>query len=222
MAPVVTPLDQPSNYKDSQARLDRQKQHELHQNPTTLYVSALSKQSSLCSSHLILRILQIGNLRFYTTEEQIHDVFSRCANPECEDGGSVKCIIMGLDRHTRYATPAGPTAFTHGAPCRPAPSNLTQHTSFVAQHPVTLRALYSTQSISIARQPPQEQKRATSDESWPQPPLDKHPVFRLYLLDPNVHPGLRRNQGGRRRPHERCDTFFVDYHRLILTVAQVV
>lgn len=45
--------------------------------------------------------LQIGNLSFYTTEEQIHDVFSKCANPE--DGGGVKRIIMGLDRHTRYA-----------------------------------------------------------------------------------------------------------------------
>jgi len=75
-------LDQPSNYKDSQARLDRQKQHEALQKSTTLY---------------------IGNLSFYTTEEQIHDIFSKCANPE--DGGGVKRIIMGLDRHTR--TPCG-------------------------------------------------------------------------------------------------------------------
>ncbi|KAI9446529.1 RNA-binding domain-containing protein [Lactarius indigo] len=82
MAAVVTPLDQPSNYKDSQARVDRQKQHDLLQKSTTLY---------------------IGNLSFYTTEEQIHDVFSKCANPE--DGGGVKRIIMGLDRHTR--TPCG-------------------------------------------------------------------------------------------------------------------
>ena len=29
-------------------------------------------------------------------------MFSKCANPE--DGGGVKRIIMGLDRHTRYAT----------------------------------------------------------------------------------------------------------------------
>ncbi|KAH9063510.1 RNA-binding domain-containing protein [Lactarius vividus] len=82
MAAVVTPLDQPSNYKDSQVRVDRQKQHDLLQKSTTLY---------------------IGNLSFYTTEEQIHDVFSKCANPE--DGGGVKRIIMGLDRHTR--TPCG-------------------------------------------------------------------------------------------------------------------
>lgn len=43
---------------------------------------------------------QVGNLSFYTTEEQIHDIFSKCANPE--DGGGVKRIIMGLDRNTRF------------------------------------------------------------------------------------------------------------------------
>ncbi|KAI0046705.1 RNA-binding domain-containing protein [Auriscalpium vulgare] len=82
MAHVVTPLDQPSNYKDSQARVDRQKQQELLDKSSTLYV---------------------GNLSFYTTEEQIYDVFAKCASPE--DGGGVKRIIMGLDRHTR--TPCG-------------------------------------------------------------------------------------------------------------------
>jgi len=82
MASVVTPLDQPSNYKDSRSRVDRQRQHDLLQKSTTLY---------------------IGNLSFFTTEEQIHDMFSKCANPE--DGGGVKRIIMGLDRNTR--TPCG-------------------------------------------------------------------------------------------------------------------
>ncbi|EIN07427.1 RNA-binding domain-containing protein [Punctularia strigosozonata HHB-11173 SS5] len=82
MAHVVTPLDQPSNYKDSQARLDRQKQNELLSKSTTLYV---------------------GNLSFYTTEEQIYELFSKCAS--LEDGGGVKRIIMGLDRNTR--TPCG-------------------------------------------------------------------------------------------------------------------
>ena len=38
MASVVIPLDQPSNYKDSQARVDRQKQHDLLHKSTTLYV----------------------------------------------------------------------------------------------------------------------------------------------------------------------------------------
>lgn len=38
MAHVVQSLDQPSNYKDSQARVDRQKQNELLAKSTTLYV----------------------------------------------------------------------------------------------------------------------------------------------------------------------------------------
>jgi len=82
MAHVVIPLDQPSNYKDSQSRFDRQRQNDLLSKSTTLYV---------------------GNLSFYTTEEQIYELFSKCATPE--DGGGVKRIIMGLDRNTR--TPCG-------------------------------------------------------------------------------------------------------------------
>lgn len=45
----------------------------------------------------------MGNLSFYTTEEQIYELFSKCAS--IEDGGGVKRIIMGLDRNTR--TPCG-------------------------------------------------------------------------------------------------------------------
>lgn len=41
--------------------------------------------------------LYIGNLSFYTTEEQIHELFSKC--------GSIKRIIMGLDRF--HKTPCG-------------------------------------------------------------------------------------------------------------------
>lgn len=41
--------------------------------------------------------LYIGNLSFYTTEEQIHELFSKC--------GDIKRIIMGLDKFTR--TPCG-------------------------------------------------------------------------------------------------------------------
>lgn len=41
--------------------------------------------------------LYIGNLSFYTTEEQIYDLFSRC--------GEIKKIIMGLDKNTK--TPCG-------------------------------------------------------------------------------------------------------------------
>ncbi|XP_015687985.1 nuclear cap-binding protein subunit 2 [Protobothrops mucrosquamatus] len=41
--------------------------------------------------------LYVGNLSFYTTEEQIHELFSKC--------GDVKRIIMGLDKHKK--TPCG-------------------------------------------------------------------------------------------------------------------
>ncbi|KAF9509025.1 hypothetical protein BS47DRAFT_1332416 [Hydnum rufescens UP504] len=81
MAHVVTPLDVPSNYKDSQSRHNRDTA-ELLAKSTTLY---------------------IGNLSFYTTEEQIYETFVKCTNPE--EGGGVKRIIMGLDRNTR--TPCG-------------------------------------------------------------------------------------------------------------------
>ncbi|XP_060114969.1 nuclear cap-binding protein subunit 2-like [Heteronotia binoei] len=41
--------------------------------------------------------LYVGNLSFYTTEEQIHELFSKC--------GDVKRIVMGLDRVKK--TPCG-------------------------------------------------------------------------------------------------------------------
>lgn len=41
--------------------------------------------------------LYVGNLSFYTTEEQIHELFSKC--------GEIKRIIMGLDRFQK--TPCG-------------------------------------------------------------------------------------------------------------------
>jgi hypothetical protein len=47
---------------------------------------------------------QVGNLSFFTTEEQIHELFGKCAN--IEEGGGVKRIIMGLDRNTRCVPPS--------------------------------------------------------------------------------------------------------------------
>jgi len=46
---------------------------------------------------LFSKTLYIGNLSFYTLEEQIYAYFTRC--------GLVKRIIMGLDRNTK--TPCG-------------------------------------------------------------------------------------------------------------------
>ena len=80
MADVVEALDKFSTYKDSQASSDRQSQLLLLKKSATLYV---------------------GNLSFYTTEEQIYELFSKCTTPE--EGGGIKRIIMGLDRNTRHA-----------------------------------------------------------------------------------------------------------------------
>ncbi|KZS99255.1 RNA-binding domain-containing protein [Sistotremastrum niveocremeum HHB9708] len=82
MAHVVQPLDQPSSYKDSQSKKSRQ-EHE----------DALSRSSTL----------YVGNLSFYTTEEQIYELFSKCSTPE--EGGGVRRIIMGLDNVQK--TPCG-------------------------------------------------------------------------------------------------------------------
>jgi nuclear cap-binding protein subunit 2 len=79
MADVVDTLDKFSSYKDSQASFDRQAQLQQLKKSATLYV---------------------GNLSFYTTEEQIYELFSKCTSPE--EGGGIKRIIMGLDRNTRY------------------------------------------------------------------------------------------------------------------------
>ena len=46
---------------------------------------------------LLSTTLYVGNLSYYTTEEQIHELFSKC--------GDVKRIIMGLDKVRK--TPCG-------------------------------------------------------------------------------------------------------------------
>ncbi|EIW70436.1 hypothetical protein TREMEDRAFT_18663, partial [Tremella mesenterica DSM 1558] len=82
MSQVVSSLDVPSSYRDNRSELDRETERRLLARSTTLYV---------------------GNLSFYTTETQMYEVFSACARPE--EGGGVKRIIMGLDRHQK--TPCG-------------------------------------------------------------------------------------------------------------------
>ncbi|GAO50901.1 hypothetical protein G7K_5020-t1 [Saitoella complicata NRRL Y-17804] len=69
-------LDAPSSYVDRQLRRGPADEAEALRTSSTLYV---------------------GNLSFYTTEEQIHELFSKC--------GEIKRIIMGLDRFAH--TPCG-------------------------------------------------------------------------------------------------------------------
>jgi nuclear cap-binding protein subunit 2 len=65
-----------SAYRDQHFKGSRSEQERLLRLSTTMYV---------------------GNLSFYTTEEQIHELFSKA--------GEVKRIIMGLDRFKK--TPCG-------------------------------------------------------------------------------------------------------------------
>ncbi|KAH8382847.1 hypothetical protein KR009_005575 [Drosophila setifemur] len=65
-----------SSYRDQHYKGSRSEQERSLRDSTTLYV---------------------GNLSFYTTEEQIHELFSRC--------GDVRVIVMGLDKYKK--TPCG-------------------------------------------------------------------------------------------------------------------
>ncbi|KAG4070608.1 hypothetical protein HA402_013528 [Bradysia odoriphaga] len=65
-----------SSYRDQHYKGSRHEQEQRLRFTTTLYV---------------------GNLSFYTTEEQIHELFSRC--------GDIRRIVMGLDKFKK--TPCG-------------------------------------------------------------------------------------------------------------------
>lgn len=65
-----------SSYRDQHFKGSRAEQERLLRTSSTLY---------------------IGNMSFYTTEEQIYELFSKC--------GDVKKVIMGLDRF--HKTPCG-------------------------------------------------------------------------------------------------------------------
>ncbi|XP_031828982.1 cap binding protein 20 isoform X2 [Nomia melanderi] len=72
----TSPSVELSSYRDQHFKGSRAEQDRLLRNSTTLYV---------------------GNLSFYTTEEQIYELFSKC--------GDIRRIIMGLDKYKK--TPCG-------------------------------------------------------------------------------------------------------------------
>ncbi|EST08723.1 RNA recognition motif domain protein [Kalmanozyma brasiliensis GHG001] len=82
MSHILEPLDAPSSYRDSRSHSSKHEQQQALRQTCTLY---------------------LGNLSFYTTEEQIYEVFGRVAS--VSSGGGIKRIIMGLDRNTK--TPCG-------------------------------------------------------------------------------------------------------------------
>ncbi|KAJ2634596.1 nuclear cap binding complex subunit [Coemansia sp. RSA 1286] len=76
MFTIVPRLDRPSTYKDHQ-----------YQGTTEQWNADIAKSTTL----------YVGNLSFYTTEEQLYEVFSKA--------GEIKRIIMGLSRQNK--TPCG-------------------------------------------------------------------------------------------------------------------
>ncbi|KAH7313386.1 hypothetical protein B0I35DRAFT_480075 [Stachybotrys elegans] len=90
MAPAVRStvdrLDRPSAYYQgkNKRRRDRDEEPSEQQEPQ---VDPLANATTL----------YVGNLSFYTTEEQVYELFSKC--------GEIKRLVMGLDRFNK--TPCG-------------------------------------------------------------------------------------------------------------------
>ncbi|KIW62753.1 nuclear cap-binding protein subunit 2 [Phialophora macrospora] len=84
---TVERLDRPSTYyssrKKSRYGRDQQEENDKQQDEFDLLKDATT--------------IYVGNLSFYTTEEQIHELFSKC--------GEIKRLVMGLDRFQK--TPCG-------------------------------------------------------------------------------------------------------------------
>ncbi|ETI20415.1 hypothetical protein G647_08450 [Cladophialophora carrionii CBS 160.54] len=84
---TVERLDRPSTYYSSRKRGKYGRdQHEENDKPPE-EVDLLKDATTI----------YVGNLSFYTTEEQIHELFSKC--------GEIKRLVMGLDRFQK--TPCG-------------------------------------------------------------------------------------------------------------------
>ncbi|CBX96015.1 Nuclear cap-binding protein subunit 2 [Plenodomus lingam] len=86
---TVERLDKPSSYATSKKRRRDRRDHR-DQSPSQRSPSPEDKLRDATT-------LYVGNLSFYTTEEQIHELFSKC--------GEIKRLVMGLDRFQK--TPCG-------------------------------------------------------------------------------------------------------------------
>ncbi|KAH0538298.1 Nuclear cap-binding protein subunit 2 [Glutinoglossum americanum] len=90
---TVDRLDQPSAYflgRQSRKRKndrDRDDREDKERTPEAVSEDPLKDAATL----------YVGNLSFYTTEEQIHELFAKC--------GEIKRLVMGLDRYNK--TPCG-------------------------------------------------------------------------------------------------------------------
>ncbi|KAF2397954.1 RNA-binding domain-containing protein [Trichodelitschia bisporula] len=83
---TVDRLDKPSSYASKNRKRKRGRNDEREQ-----------RSPDLDDKLREATTLYVGNLSFYTTEEQIHELFSKC--------GEIKRLVMGLDRFQK--TPCG-------------------------------------------------------------------------------------------------------------------
>ncbi|KAH7001931.1 hypothetical protein EDB80DRAFT_646442 [Ilyonectria destructans] len=84
---TVERLDRPSAYYQSRNKRRRDRDDEEPEAPPEPAVDPLAHATTL----------YVGNLSFYTTEEQVYELFSKC--------GEIKRLVMGLDRFNK--TPCG-------------------------------------------------------------------------------------------------------------------
>ncbi|KAM0666425.1 hypothetical protein ACQRIT_005185 [Beauveria bassiana] len=85
---TVDRLDRPSAYYQNKGRRRRDRDDDRQ---------ADSESQSQPDPLADATTLYVGNLSFYTTEEQVYELFSKC--------GEIKRLIMGLDRFSK--TPCG-------------------------------------------------------------------------------------------------------------------
>lgn len=85
---TVDRLDKPSAYY-----LSRNKKRKYRDEPIGRETTPEEPEDPLKDA----ATLYVGNLSFYTTEEQIHELFAKC--------GEIKRLVMGLDRFNK--TPCG-------------------------------------------------------------------------------------------------------------------
>ncbi|KAF2725310.1 nuclear cap-binding protein subunit 2 [Polychaeton citri CBS 116435] len=95
MQNTVDRLDRPSSYATAKQRRNRERRNSNQDSEQAQ--ADLPPVQELEDKLRDATTLYVGNLSFYTTEEQIHELFSKC--------GEIKRLVMGLDRFQK--TPCG-------------------------------------------------------------------------------------------------------------------
>ncbi|KAI1758960.1 RNA-binding domain-containing protein [Hypoxylon sp. FL1150] len=94
---TVDRLDRPSAYYNSRANKRRRTDHGRDNKDGDAEAVNAQTEEPPDDPLRNATTLYVGNLSFYTTEEQVYELFSRC--------GEIKRLVMGLDRNNK--TPCG-------------------------------------------------------------------------------------------------------------------